>query len=98
VLRRRVPLVVSDLPGMRGIVLDEAGALGAVCDPGSPASIAQGIRAILDLPAVEREALRERCRRAAAGRWNWEAQGRQLVGTYERIARDLDPAVREART
>jgi glycosyltransferase involved in cell wall biosynthesis len=88
-----VPLVVSDLPGMRGIVLDDDGALGTVCDPSSPASIAQGISAILDLPPAARTELRQRCRQAAARRWNWETQVQRLVATYERIARDLDPAV-----
>jgi glycosyltransferase involved in cell wall biosynthesis len=81
-----VPLVVSDLPGMRGIVVDPAGALGTVCDPDSPAAIAQGLRAILELPAAERAELRRRCRETAVQRWNWEMQAQRLVETYTRLA------------
>jgi alpha-maltose-1-phosphate synthase len=89
-----VPPVVSDLPGMRKVVLDPAGALGAVCDPGSPTTIAHGIRAILDLPPAERAELRRRCLDAAARRWNWEVQVRNLVSTYDRLARDFGPGAR----
>jgi glycosyltransferase involved in cell wall biosynthesis len=86
-----VPVVASDFPGMRGIVLeDPSQPLGEVCDPADPASIAAAIRRILDLPAEERADLRRRCRRAAMERWNWETESARLVGLYERLegARD----------
>lgn len=91
-----VPVVVSDLPGMRSIVAGPAGELGAICDPGSPATVAHGIRAVLDLPPAARTELRRRCLDAAARRWNWETEVRSLVAVYERLAVDLDPATRTA--
>jgi glycosyltransferase involved in cell wall biosynthesis len=82
-----VPVVVSDFPGMRGIVLDgPTGPLGAVCDPGDPASLAAAVRAIVDRPPGEVAALRERCRKAAADRWNWESEAARLAALYQAIA------------
>ena len=79
-----VPVVVSDLPEMRRIVLDDPdGPLGAVCDPGSPASIARAIQAILDRPAAEAADLRARCLRAAHARWNWETEVARLLALYD---------------
>jgi glycosyltransferase involved in cell wall biosynthesis len=78
-----VPVVVSDFPVMRQIVLDDPlGPLGAVCDPGSAASIAAGLRSILELPEAERARLRERCHDAAGARWNWETESRALLSAY----------------
>jgi glycosyltransferase involved in cell wall biosynthesis len=78
-----VPVVVSDFPVMRHIVLDDPlGPLGAVCDPSSPASIATGLQGILALPEVDRARLRERCHAAAAARWNWETESRALLSAY----------------
>jgi glycosyltransferase involved in cell wall biosynthesis len=78
-----VPVVVSDFPVMRGIVLDDpAGALGGVCQPDDPASIATAIRAILERPDDERAEIRRRCRRAADERWNWETESARLVELY----------------
>jgi glycosyltransferase involved in cell wall biosynthesis len=81
-----VPVVVSDLPAVRRIVDDEAGPLGAICDPTRPASVALAIRSILELKPAERLALRNRCLVAARDRWNWEAEVQGLVETYHRIA------------
>jgi glycosyltransferase involved in cell wall biosynthesis len=81
-----VPVVVSDLPEMRRIVLDDPdGPLGDVFWPVSPAAIAAAIREILDRPADERARLRARCRAAAAARWNWETESRALVGLYAEL-------------
>ena len=81
-----VPVVVSDFPGMRGIVLeDPAGPLGAVCDPTKPASIAAAIRSIIELPDVERAALRGRCLTAAHERWNWETESVPLLEVAARL-------------
>jgi glycosyltransferase involved in cell wall biosynthesis len=78
-----VPVVVSDFPGMRRIVLDDpAGPLGAVCDPADPGSIAAALRTIIELPPGDRAALRARCLGAADVRWNWEAESSQLVRLY----------------
>ena len=83
-----IPVVVSDFPIMRRIVIeDPAGPLGAVCDPSDPASIAAAIASILDLPPAELEALRERCHRTARERWNWEEESKPLVELYAAMAR-----------
>jgi glycosyltransferase involved in cell wall biosynthesis len=82
-----VPVVSSDLPERRRIVLeDPAGPLGALCDPTDPVSIAAAIRSILQVPEVERAELRARCLRAAHERWNWETEGGRLVSLYEELA------------
>jgi glycosyltransferase involved in cell wall biosynthesis len=83
-----VPVVISDLPGMRAVVLGEPdGALGAVAATLDPAGVARAIRSIVDLPAAEAAALRARCLRAAHERWNWETESARLVALY----RDLVP-------
>lgn len=82
-----VPVVVSDLPEMRRIVLDDPdGPLGEVCDPGSSASIAAAVRAILDRPVPEAADLRARCLRAAHLRWNWETEVARLLALYDELA------------
>lgn len=82
-----VPVVSSDLPTRRMVILDqERGPLGALCDPLSPASIAVALRSILDLPPVERDAFRARVLRAAHERWNWETESAGLVGLYAELA------------
>ena len=83
-----VPVVASDFPAMRSIVLDGPfGALGALCDPDRPASIAAAIRSILELDPPARAALRDRIRRAASERWNWETESERLVALYRELAR-----------
>ncbi len=78
-----VPVVASDLPGMRAIVLgDPAGPLGEVCDPTDPASIAAAIRRVVDRPPSAVAELRRRCLTAAHERWNWETEAARLIGLY----------------
>jgi glycosyltransferase involved in cell wall biosynthesis len=81
------PVVSSDLPARRAIILgDPLGPLGALCDPTSPASIATAIRSILELDAAARTDLRERVRRAAHERWNWETESARLLELYRELA------------
>jgi glycosyltransferase involved in cell wall biosynthesis len=81
-----VPVVSSDFPERRRIVIDDPeGPLGALCDPTSPASIGAAIRSILDLDPAARAELRARCLRAAAARYTWEAQVPALLATYTRV-------------
>ncbi|HET9682290.1 MAG TPA: glycosyltransferase, partial [Candidatus Limnocylindrales bacterium] len=78
-----VPVVSTDLPERRRIVLeDPLGPLGALCDPARPASIAAAIRSILEAPRGERDALRARCLEAAQARWNWETESRGFIELY----------------
>ena len=81
-----VPVVASDFPTMRRIVLgDPAGPLGAVVDPTDLAAVAASLRSILDLePRAEAE-LRARCLNAARDRWNWEVESARLVSLYREI-------------
>ena len=81
------PVVVSDFPDMRRIVLDDPdGPLGATCDPTSPASIAGAIRDVLDRDPAATADLRARCLRAAHDRWSWEAESARLVALYADLA------------
>ncbi len=84
-----VPVVASDFPVMRRVVMDDPGGqLGAMCNPADPVSIAAAIRSILELPADRQADLRARCLGAAHGRWNWETEGARLLEIY----RGLQPA------
>lgn len=81
-----VPVVTSDFPTMRDIVLgDPAGALGTVVDPTDPAAVAAAIRSILDLDPRSEAELRARCRNAARDRWNWEVESARLVALYREL-------------
>jgi glycosyltransferase involved in cell wall biosynthesis len=79
-----VPIVTSDFPMRRAIVLDnEDGPLGAVCDPERPQSVAAAIRELLGLPEGELRAMRARCRTAAVRRWNWSREASTLESAYD---------------
>jgi glycosyltransferase involved in cell wall biosynthesis len=78
-----VPVVASDLPGMAGIV--RATGCGLVCDPTSPAAIATAIRALLDEPAAQAAARRERTLAAVDDCYNWEAQEEVLLAEYGQL-------------
>ena len=81
-----VPVVASDFPTMKKIVLgDPAGPLGAVVDPTDPAAIAAAIRSIVNLDSRSAAELRNRCRNAARDRWNWEVESSRLVALYREI-------------
>jgi glycosyltransferase involved in cell wall biosynthesis len=78
-----VPVVASDFPPIRHIVVDDPeGPLGAVCDPTDPKAIAQAVVTILDLEQGAAADLRERCARAARERYSWESQLPSLLEAY----------------
>ena len=82
-----IPVVTSDFPERRRIILDDPeGPLGAVCDPTDPASIGAAIRSIVSLDPVATADLRRRCLAAAHERWNWETESRRLVDLYADLA------------
>ncbi len=84
-----VPVVVSDFPEMRRIVLRDPDApLGAACDPADPASVARAIREVLERPPDEMADLRARCLRAAHERYNWETEVSRLVTLYRDLLGD----------
>jgi len=90
-----VPVVASDFPAIREIVLGDPrdtthatgdgpieSDLGVLCDPTDAAAIGRAIARILALPSADRAALRARCRGAAESRWNWERESAALVDLY----------------
>ena len=88
-----LPVVSSDFPERRSIVIDDPdGPLGALCDPTDIRSIAAAIRSILDLDPGARLDLRARCLRAAHERWNWETESAKLVALYASLGDELAPA------
>jgi glycosyltransferase involved in cell wall biosynthesis len=78
-----VPVVASDLPGMASIVRDTG--CGVLCDPTSSASVGAAVRTILDAPADDREAYRERALAAVRAVYNWDVQMATLLSEYERL-------------
>lgn len=78
-----LPVVASDLPGLRtNVVGDE---VGLVFDPASVDSIATAISDLL----ADRERLRRmstRSRELAESRDNWEIEKQKLLAVYERLA------------
>ena len=81
-----VPVVGSDFATMRDILLgDPDGPLGSVCDPTDPTAVATAINALLRQSPAERAALRQRCIRVAATRWNWEVQATRLSDLYRSL-------------
>ncbi|MEO5941177.1 MAG: glycosyltransferase family 4 protein [Candidatus Limnocylindrales bacterium] len=81
-----VPVVSSDFPVRRSIVIDDPdGPLGAVCDPTSPGAIARAIGSIVELSEPDRADLRARCLKAARERWNWETESGHLIAVYRRL-------------
>lgn len=82
-----VPVVASDFPGMRRIVMDDSlGTLGTVCDPASIRSLTAALRSVLELDPTSYAAMRARCLAAARRSWNWRAQSAGLTALYARIA------------
>jgi glycosyltransferase involved in cell wall biosynthesis len=77
------PVVVSDLPGMAGIV-GPAG-FGVLCDPTAPVDIARAIRAVIDAPPERRRALRDAALAAARGEYAWSRQVKRLLELYDRL-------------
>jgi glycosyltransferase involved in cell wall biosynthesis len=81
-----VPVVVSDFPAMRRIVMDDPlGPLGATCDPSSIDDIARALVAVLGGSATTRDEIGRRCAQAARDRWNWEAEAQTLISSYGRL-------------
>jgi glycosyltransferase involved in cell wall biosynthesis len=78
-----VAVVASDLPGMAEIVREVG--CGVLVDATDPADIARGIRSIVDAPAADREAMRERTWRAGQDRYNWERETDTLLALYRAL-------------
>jgi glycosyltransferase involved in cell wall biosynthesis len=78
-----IPVVTSDYPERRRIVVDDPdGPLGETCDPTDSTSIGEAIRRIVDLDPTAYADLRRRCLKAAHERWNWETEAEKLLALY----------------
>jgi glycosyltransferase involved in cell wall biosynthesis len=78
------PVVVGrELEVMRAIV--EADGLGAVADERDPADLARALVAILDGGPDRLAAMRERCIRVTAERYNWETAVEPYLELVERL-------------
>jgi len=83
-----VPVVASDFPEMRRIVMEDPdGPLGELCDPADPADVARAIGRILALDPAAMADLRRRCLNAAHERWNWETESTRLIALYADLTR-----------
>jgi glycosyltransferase involved in cell wall biosynthesis len=76
-LHAGLPVVVSDLPELGGTVLENR--VGATCDPGDPASIADAIDRVTADPELRANVA------AAAPRYTWEIESRKLLALAERL-------------
>jgi glycosyltransferase involved in cell wall biosynthesis len=87
-----VPVLASDFPAMRRVVLDDpSGPLGAVTDPGDVTAVAGALRSLLSLPDDARAAMRARCISAAHDRWNWSLEAERLIALYAGLAKPAGP-------
>jgi glycosyltransferase involved in cell wall biosynthesis len=82
-----LPIAVSDQPQRRQIV--EKYGVGEVFDESDPRSIAHAIASILNDEQRYQE-MRHRAWEAAKLEFNWEAQARKLVESYERLLTRTD--------
>lgn len=77
-----VPVLASDFPEMRRIVIGEG--IGDICDPTDPRRISEAIGRLLAAPDRLAE-MRERARVAARTTYNWDAQAASMVDLYRRV-------------
>jgi glycosyltransferase involved in cell wall biosynthesis len=78
------PVVVGrDLEVMREIVETEG--IGAVADPADAGDLARAISEIIDAQPDARRAMRERCLRLCAERYNWELAVEPYLGLVSRL-------------
>jgi glycosyltransferase involved in cell wall biosynthesis len=77
-----LPVVTSDIPMYRRVV--EQAECGFVADPTNPQTIAEVIASLLDDPDQAQE-MGERGREAVRESYNWEQEGRKLLGFYDTI-------------
>ena len=80
-----IPVVASDLPGIRAVVSEAR--CGVLCDPTSPSAIAAAIRELLAASPDARQAFRAAALMAAHDRYNWETEVGTLLEMYERLSR-----------
>jgi glycosyltransferase involved in cell wall biosynthesis len=81
-----LPVVATDLPEIRRVVLSGEPRVGEVFDASSPTSIAAAVRVVLS--DDETYAVRRiEARRLAVERYNWESQETRLLAAYAPLTR-----------
>jgi glycosyltransferase involved in cell wall biosynthesis len=80
-LHAGLPMVASDLPELRRVVLGEE--VGLVCDHDDPGSIAEAVKAIIADPELS-EKMRL-CAITAAETYTWDREREYLFGVYRRL-------------
>lgn len=78
-----IPLLASDLPGMRPIVTNVG--CGVLVEQLSPAVLATDLTRLIDAPEV-RDSMGVAGREAAETRYNWDTEKLKLLELYERLA------------
>jgi glycosyltransferase involved in cell wall biosynthesis len=78
-----LPVVASDLPEIRRVVVEGDPPVGELFDPSSPQSIADAIRRVISDDRYQDR--RTEARRQALDHHNWQAQQHLLEGLYVRL-------------
>lgn len=78
-----LPLIVSDFPEMKRIVVDESGC-GTAVDPTNPEKIAGAITYILEHPKGANK-MGENGRRAVEEKYSWERMDAKLIKVYNEV-------------
>ncbi|HUO70571.1 MAG TPA: glycosyltransferase family 4 protein [Solirubrobacteraceae bacterium] len=84
-----VPVVASDLPAVRELIVD--GEHGRLVAPDRPAELARAIRVLLDYPERRAE-MGARARARVAAQLSWSASVAQLRAVYGAVGRAAPPA------
>lgn len=91
------PVLASDLPEIRRVVLDDPdGPLGVLCDPSSEEAVAGALRRMLTPPRLELHDMSARCLRAADQRLNWSIEAARLLALYDDLGGQPHRVAREA--
>lgn len=77
-----LPIVATDVPAWRRLIVDEG--LGFCVDPEDPRAAAEAVRRLRESPR-EARAMGMRGRELVRRRYNWEGEGRRLVGYYNEL-------------
>jgi len=77
-----LPVVASDLPEIRRVVIQGQPAVGELFEPSDPQSIADAVRRVLGAGIEQR---RQEARRLAVDHFNWEIEERRLLDRYREL-------------
>jgi glycosyltransferase involved in cell wall biosynthesis len=81
-----LPVVASDLPEIRRVVVEGDPPVGELFDPAQPATIIRAVTSVLSDGRYNDR--RREARRLALDRHNWQAQEGALVAIYDRLLQD----------